>query len=167
MYYVLDNKKRAFYGPHNLTFKCNSNFQQIIVGNVSVIVAVILSRRLQTITNVYVVILSCSDIVIALILPIKMSIMLDGTLEKQHLACAVTGSVSFICNGCSVFTLIMIAFNRYFLITQPKERYQRLFTKYNIALMNLFTLGVSDYSGNSLHVHWMGIFSIQWDLFNT
>ena len=107
-----------------------------VIGNVSVIVAVKLSKRLQTITNVYVVTLACSDILSALILPIQIGAIF-GALDEYHIVCAVVGALWFIFHGFSMITLVVIAFNRYFLVTQPMQRYRRIFTKRNIALINL------------------------------
>ena len=110
-----------------------------VVGNVSVIVAVALSKRLQTITNVFVVSVACSDIVNSCLFVIQTGAVF-GAFNENHITCAVTGAFTFISNCCNIFTLILIAFNRYFLITQPTQRYRRVFTKRNIFLITLFTV---------------------------
>ena len=113
-----------------------------VVGNVFVIVAVTLSKRLQTITNVFVVELACADIFSALLIPIQISAIL-GALEDFPIACSVTGAIALISNFWSMLLLILIAFNRYFLITQPIGRYQSVFIKFNIVLMIVFPIAYS------------------------
>ena len=110
-----------------------------VVGNMSVIVAVTLSRRLQTITNVFVVTLACLDIVSAFMIPIEIGAMF-GALNDHDIACAVTGAMGLICNGGSMIALIVIAFNRYFLITQCTQRYRRVFTRIKIVFINISIL---------------------------
>ena len=94
-----------------------------IVGNILVIVAVQLTRRLQTSTNVFVVTLSCTDLLTSLTLPFQASALLWTAEARPAFAvvCEVIGALSFIFNGWSIITLIAIAFNRYILITQTSQ----------------------------------------------
>ncbi|XP_041479015.1 alpha-1B adrenergic receptor-like [Lytechinus variegatus] len=108
-----------------------------IVGNIFVIVAVQLTRRLQTSTNSFVVALSCIDFLTALTLPFQAGALLGLTHTSPSFAvvCEVIGALSFIFNGWSIITLITIAFNRYILITQKSHTYRRIFRKRSIAIM--------------------------------
>ena len=69
-----------------------------VVGNVFVIVAVTLSKRLQTITNVFVLMLACADIFSALLVPVEFITAIFGALEDFHIACSVTGAIALISN---------------------------------------------------------------------
>ncbi|XP_071505987.1 alpha-1A adrenergic receptor-like [Diadema antillarum] len=113
-----------------------------IIGNTLVITAVTMSRRLQTTTNVFVVTLSCVDFLSALILPYQVVALLGGVKPygPTSVFCQVIGALSYVFIGWSIITLIVIAFNRYFLITQPLQRYRMVFCKRNIAIIIVIVL---------------------------
>ena len=113
-----------------------------LIGNVFVVVAVTLSRRLQTITNVFVVTLGCVDLLTALTLPLQAGAMLGAADDNAtySVVCSVISAMLLVFTGCSSFVLIVIAFNRYFLITQPLQRYRRVFSKRNVCVLLIMTL---------------------------
>lgn len=136
---VSDAPDDGFVSPHNLAAAIILVVICIvgIVGNIFVIVAVQLTRRLQTFTNVFVVVLSCTDFLTAMTLPFQGGALL-GLVDAYPafaVVCEVIGGLSFIFNGWSIITLIVIAFNRYTLITQQSQTYRRIFCKKNIAIM--------------------------------
>ncbi|XP_001198271.1 gastrin/cholecystokinin type B receptor-like [Strongylocentrotus purpuratus] len=104
-----------------------------ISGNSLVIVAVALSRKLQTITSIFVVALAITDLLTA-ILQIVQAIVLLSTSTSTLLqdVCRVTAAVNFNLLGYSVITLALIALYRmqvvtkkpasHFKVTQCKSR---------------------------------------------
>eukprot|EP00057_Strongylocentrotus_purpuratus_P021687 XP_011676161.1 PREDICTED: alpha-1D adrenergic receptor-like [Strongylocentrotus purpuratus] len=90
-----------------------------IVGNIFVIVAVQLTRRLQTFTNVFVVVLSCTDFLTAMTLPFFIlsyplcSVILFGTTgwavfgEKCNTCAVVDGRAFNLLSGISMVTLMV------------------------------------------------------------
>lgn len=101
-----------------------------IVGNSMVIAAVALCRKLQTPTNVFVVSLAITDLLSCLTLPFQVAMFLsrDDSTRLPGGLCAFIGAISIICLVGSILTLALIAFNRCFLITQPRKRYTWLYT---------------------------------------
>ncbi|XP_041465759.1 5-hydroxytryptamine receptor 1D-like [Lytechinus variegatus] len=101
-----------------------------IAGNSMVIAAVALCRKLQTPTNVFVVSLAITDLLSCLTLPFQVVMFLsrDDSTRLPNGLCAFIGAISIICLVGSILTLALIAFNRCFLITQPRKRYSWLYT---------------------------------------
>ena len=109
-----------------------------VTGNTLVILAVVLSRKLRSITNYFVVNLAFADLLICLAVPFQMVAMLSRNgWPMPEWICAVASAISFVCLGASVDTLALIAYNRWYLLTQPKINFQRLYTKRNVLLMVL------------------------------
>ncbi|XP_072013764.1 probable G-protein coupled receptor No18 [Amphiura filiformis] len=110
------------------------------LGNSLVILAVGLSRKLRTATNVYVLNLSVADLLVCLFLPWHMVALLnvDGWPLPDWI-CAVTAAVSIIFVGSSILTLACIALNRLYLITQPKDKYRSFYTLRNLLATTAFT----------------------------
>lgn len=107
-----------------------------VLGNILVIVAVSLSRRLQTKTNIFVVALAVIDLLTCLLLPVQvMSVTGVGRSASFGRVCTVTGVAMSASMGVSVTILVLIAFNRFYMITKPKTDYTRLYTKRNIVAM--------------------------------
>ncbi|XP_041457478.1 gastrin/cholecystokinin type B receptor-like [Lytechinus variegatus] len=106
-----------------------------IVGNFLVIFMVVLSRKLHTITNIFVVNLSLADLVIGMAFPLESLWLLQLDVSLPEWTCTLVGSIIMIAVGCSVSTLFFVAMNRYVLITRSRATYQRIFTPCNIVLM--------------------------------
>ncbi|XP_022082401.1 melatonin receptor type 1B-B-like [Acanthaster planci] len=98
-------------------------------GNGLVILAVALSRKLRTATNVYVVSLSTTDLLTCLCLPwhVLGAVSMNGWPIAKWI-CSAAGGLTIIFVGSSIITLAFIALNRLFLITQPSTRYRTLYT---------------------------------------
>ncbi|XP_022081350.1 D(4) dopamine receptor-like [Acanthaster planci] len=111
-----------------------------IMGNSLVLVAVARTKKLQNITNVFVVNLSVADCLAGFAVlwsvPGLVSKTSDYPLQSNDPCMAAAGLV-FIAKGCSVFTLANIALNRYILITRPKAIYHWLYTPKKVALFVL------------------------------
>ncbi|XP_071509864.1 alpha-1A adrenergic receptor-like [Diadema antillarum] len=110
-----------------------------IVGNSIVIFAVIASRKLRTVTNVFVIALSITDLLVCLTLPFQTVALTstDGWPLVDWL-CAAIGGITSICFGASVLLLVLIAVNRFCVITRPRQTCQRFYKVRNLALMVSF-----------------------------
>ncbi|XP_054767412.2 alpha-2Db adrenergic receptor-like [Lytechinus pictus] len=113
------------------------------LGNLFVIVAVILSKRLQTTTNVFIVNLAVSDFLTALFLPVHASTLLSkSSCYIPDLLCKFVAAATLTTLGCSVVTLAAIAFHRFTVlygIMKPKPKFNNVFRTRNILIMVLFT----------------------------
>ncbi|XP_022079983.1 melatonin-related receptor-like [Acanthaster planci] len=129
-----------------LNILCGIPFVIGIPSNSLVILAVILSKKLRTTTNVFVVNLSIADLLTCLTIPAfvvcvdlefcmwdKLLYALDGAL--------CLGSVFVISTslGCSLFSLFSIALNRLLLITRPLTTYRKIYTPKKIAVWLVLT----------------------------
>ncbi|XP_072175571.1 uncharacterized protein [Diadema setosum] len=105
-------------------------------GNGLVILAVLLSKKLQSSTNWFVVNLACADLFTCLCLPFNIVALLsrDGWPLPDWI-CAAASAVTLTCLGASVMTLALIAYNRWYLLTQPPAKFQKLYTKGKIMVM--------------------------------
>ncbi|XP_038055123.1 neuropeptides B/W receptor type 2-like [Patiria miniata] len=106
------------------------------VGNCLVLLAVLLSRKLRTVPNVFVVNLSIADLISSLSVPWQAVAVLS--VDKWPLpdwVCTMGALGVLIPIGCSLDTLALIAVNRVVLITRTKATYQRLYRRRWIAVM--------------------------------
>ncbi|XP_033640073.1 alpha-1B adrenergic receptor-like [Asterias rubens] len=107
-------------------------------GNGLVILAVLLSRKLRTVTNVFVVNLAAADLLVCFVLPWNAVGLLtkpgDGWPLPDQL-CVAVALISFTCVGCSLYTLATIAINRWMLITRPSKTYRTCYTPAYLAAM--------------------------------
>ncbi|XP_071490273.1 octopamine receptor beta-2R-like [Diadema antillarum] len=107
-----------------------------ITGNGLVIVAVAVSRKLQTITNVFVLSLSVTDLLTCAMLPFQsLGLVHPAGWPLDHTFCQVVGASVYIFTITSVLTLALIAFNRYYLITRKPADYQWLYKPFRLCLM--------------------------------
>ncbi|XP_038045218.1 G-protein coupled receptor moody-like [Patiria miniata] len=106
-----------------------------IIGNSLVILAVLLSKKLRTTTNAFVVNLSIADLLTCLVIPWDAVALLgkDG-LPVGEWICSIVAAVIFTTVGCSICTLASIATNRLLLITRPTATYRRIYTPKKIAV---------------------------------
>ena len=106
------------------------------VGNSLVILAVVLSRKLRTPTNLFVVNLASADLMTCLSLPFQVIAVLSRSgWPLPEWICAVLGVVVLVCLGASMVTLALIAFSRWYLLTKPRLSFQRMYTIRNYCLM--------------------------------
>ncbi len=97
-------------------------------GNSLVILSVILSRKLRNATNVFVVNLSCADILTCLIIPWNAVALLSRSgWPIAPWVCSVAAAVLFLCVGSSLYSMALIGLNRFVLITRPKHVYSRFY----------------------------------------
>ncbi len=108
------------------------------VGNSSVFIAVLLSRKLQTPTNAFVVSLAITDLITSLLLIWNVVTLLSPNgwpLPDAIWLCVFTGYMSYNSLGISLLNLAAISVNRYVLITKPLKTYQKIYTPVNIGIM--------------------------------
>ena len=108
------------------------------VGNSMVIVAVILSRKLRTVTNVFIVSLALADLFTSLFLTWSVVALLGPNgwpLPNVEWLCVAGGFMMFACTGTSLYNLAAIAINRLLLITLPFETYRKIYQKMNAAII--------------------------------
>ena len=110
-----------------------------LIGNLLVFIAIALSKKLQTITNVFVVNLAVSDFLTALILPLQGVGVLSGSKwPLPNWTCTFVAFITLLSNPSSILTLAAIAINRYILITKSKRLYLKIFTFRNNLLILVF-----------------------------
>lgn len=108
-----------------------------IIGNSMIIGSVILSKRLRTSTNAFVVSLSCADLLTCLFLPWYVVAFLGRhgwALPKAEWLCGATGFMVFACTGVSLYNLAAIAINRLVYLTQP-FKYHDIYRPWVVAVM--------------------------------
>ena len=90
-----------------------------IFGNTLVLLSVILSRKLRTITNVFVLNMSIADLIPSMIIPFQIVAILsdEGYLLSDSI-CVIIAFTFVTCLGASVNTLTCIAVNRLLLVTR-------------------------------------------------
>ncbi|XP_022080563.1 G-protein coupled receptor moody-like [Acanthaster planci] len=103
-----------------------------------VLVAVARTKKLQTVTNVFVVNLSVTDCLSSFAFlwsVLGMASTTPGYLLQSDVPCVTAAGAVFTAVGCSLYTLASIALNRYILITRSRETFQWLYTPKKITLM--------------------------------
>lgn len=110
------------------------------IGNSLVILSVLFSRKLRTFTNVFVVNLSASDLLICCTLSMNIVALLsrDGFPLPEWI-CACAAFLAFTGAGCSIYTLAAIAFSRWAVITRSISTQRSLFTSKKLVAMVTFT----------------------------
>ena len=105
-------------------------------GNTLVIVAVFLSKKLRTTTNVYVVNLAVADLLSCMfqIWDVVGLWSLDGWPIADWI-CVVSSAVSLICLCFTIVDLALIAVNRYHKVLYPLHTYQVIYSTRNVAIM--------------------------------
>ncbi|XP_038074136.1 alpha-1B adrenergic receptor-like [Patiria miniata] len=110
------------------------------VGNVMVILAVILSRKLQTRTNVFVVNLAVADLVTCFSAPFTVVALLSKVgWPMPEIVCSIMAAIGLGSIACSIMTLAAISINRFVLITKTTATYRTIYTPKKIAAMVAFT----------------------------
>ncbi|XP_038053821.1 melatonin receptor type 1A-like [Patiria miniata] len=107
-----------------------------MTGNGMVILAVALSRKLRTPTNVFVVNLAVADFLSCFCLPWSVAGLFSRNgLPGAHVPCMLTAFISYVSSGASLYHMASIALNRVILIKRPMTLYQWLYTPAKIVFL--------------------------------
>ncbi|XP_030845773.1 D(2) dopamine receptor-like [Strongylocentrotus purpuratus] len=114
-----------------------------ILGNLFVVAAVVLSKRLQNTTNVFVINLAVADFLTAMFLPVHASTLLSkSSCYIPELLCQFVAAATLTTLSCGVVTLAAIAFHRFTVlnaILKPNPKFNNAFSTRNIVIMVSFT----------------------------
>ncbi|PIK45041.1 putative G-protein coupled receptor [Apostichopus japonicus] len=108
-----------------------------LIGNILTVVAVMLSKKLQTVANVFLLNLTIAAGLACTTLPFTIINMIANTefgVLNTHLCSysSIMGHISF--SGTNV-AHALIAFDRFYRITRPQYKYSRMFTKFRVLIM--------------------------------
>lgn len=104
-------------------------FVTIVCGNCLTIAAVQLSRRLRSVvSNLFILSLAISDLLVGLTIPYHLAFYLDVTLGDSHFICIMKFFFNIVACCVSIWNLIAIAIDRYIAIVYPLH-YSRWITK--------------------------------------
>ena len=107
-----------------------------IPGNILVILAVTLSRRLRSPTYWFVVNLAATDFITCAFVPFHIVALLSRQgWPLPDWLCTASGGISFTCVASSTTSLALIAFNRWCLLTKPLASFQKMFAPRKILLI--------------------------------
>ncbi|XP_071483069.1 melanopsin-B-like [Diadema antillarum] len=110
-----------------------------IVENLVIFLAFAMSRKLQTATNIFLINLGISQTVICLVWIFFAAINLnDKNWLNSDATCQVLYALSPIVTSCMSLTIMVVALNRYVLITKTKETYSRVFSRRNVGCILVF-----------------------------
>lgn len=91
-----------------------------LVGNMLVLITVCGNRNMRSVTNVFILSLSVSDLLLALIAtPINMGNVMSTYWKYGAFACKIVPCITTFCVACSSLTLCCIAFERFYAIVYP------------------------------------------------
>lgn len=91
-----------------------------LVGNMLVLITVCGNRHMRSVTNVFLLSLSVSDLLLALIAtPINMGNVMSTYWKYGAFACKIVPCITTFCVACSSMTLCCIAFERFYAIVYP------------------------------------------------
>lgn len=106
-----------------------------VAGNLLVLLAVKTSKKLQTISNVFIVNLSTVNLLFALgVLPFHIYTNLNQQSGLNPTLCKSVGLLDYTLTGTAIMTIILIAYNRYRLIGDYQE-YRRYFSSNRVCIM--------------------------------
>ncbi|XP_038044386.1 alpha-1D adrenergic receptor-like [Patiria miniata] len=111
-----------------------------IIGNSHVILAVLLSKKLRTVTNAFVVNLCVADLLTCLVIPWhSVALLSRNQLPVLGVICGGVAVVIFATVGCSIYTLASIGLNRLLLIKRPRTTYPKVFTPKKTTVLLVLT----------------------------
>ncbi|XP_038069552.1 protein trapped in endoderm-1-like [Patiria miniata] len=108
-----------------------------LIGNSLVIWSVVLSKKLRTVTNAFVVNLSLADFWTSLSYPWQaVAILSHGSWPlATEVPCYIAAVQFYTGLGASLYSLAVIAFNRFMLVTQKTETYSRWYSPRKVSAM--------------------------------
>lgn len=109
-----------------------------LFGNGLVMVSVLLSRKLQTKTNIFVFTLAVADFMTCAGMPFSVISFVHEELPFPQALCTIGACMIWVGVGSSNLNLAYIAFNRFILITRSRTAYDNFFCKINVTVMITF-----------------------------
>ncbi|XP_071802630.1 melatonin receptor type 1A-like [Asterias amurensis] len=111
-----------------------------VTGNLLVIAAVILTKKLHHTTNMFVLNLSITDLLTNIFIPFgAVAVLSEVEFPLPMILCSLTAFIFYACFGCSINNLMCIAINRYVMIIHKRATYQRLFSPKRTVVAILLT----------------------------
>ena len=129
------------------------SFFLIVGGNILTILAVRLSRSLRKVTsNLFVLNLAISDLMVGLALPYHLAFYLDKRLGEQELTCVMRFVMISLACSSSIYNLIAIAVDRYIAVVHPLK-YERHMTK-TTAMIAIFVGWCHAIAVSTVPIYW-------------
>ena len=111
-----------------------------VLDNSIVILAVVLSKRLRTPTNVFIVNLSVADLLTGFFFAWQVpALVAPNGWPLPGWLCSVVSVGTTTGVGCSIHSLAFIALNRLLLVTKPLSVYQSVYTRRKMTIMVILT----------------------------
>ncbi|XP_072180590.1 melanopsin-like [Diadema setosum] len=111
-----------------------------IVENLVIFLAFAMSRKLQTATNIFLINLGISQTLVCLVWIFDAAVYLDGkNWIRSNESCQVLYALNHNGTFCIALTIMVVALNRYVLITKGKETYYSVFSRRNVGCMVTFS----------------------------
>ena len=112
-------------------------------GNSLVILAVIIFKEVRTTTNVFLVNLAVTDLLVSLLCLLLSFVTYMDTSNAFHFVpsatyCFVAVTILLVCVGCSALSLASIAFQRCILITRTSQIHHMIFQKKTLCIWIIF-----------------------------
>lgn len=106
-----------------------------VVMNILVLYAVKIEKKLHTVGNLYIVSLSCADLIVgAAVMPLNIAYLLKSELILNRNVCLFWLSMDYVASTASIFSLFILCIDRYRSIQQPLK-YLRYRTKTRASVM--------------------------------
>lgn len=92
----------------------------VVLGNSLVIVAVVTTRKLRTVTNIFIVSLACADLMLGIaVLPFSISLEVVDTWLWGDIWCSMWLAIDVLLCTASILSLCAISLDRYVAVTHP------------------------------------------------
>ena len=110
----------------------------LFVGNFITLLVMLLNRRIRTIPNMFVASLALSDLLIGVLGagPSALPVLVTSSDLFNDTFCQFQGYIAITLAVASIYTLVLMAVNRYYRIVKP-AKYRRYFTKKKTTIMIL------------------------------
>ena len=102
-------------------------------GNICTLLAVGTNKKLQTIPHAFLINLAITDLIVcSILIPCNILSFFEMLDIKT---CEIMGYISLLCLVLSVFSLALVAVNRYIIICRSRDLYMKIYTQRNTAIM--------------------------------
>ncbi|XP_013418270.1 5-hydroxytryptamine receptor 1B [Lingula anatina] len=113
------------------------------IGNAGVLYAVKTERRLQTVSNMFIVSLAVSDLIVgAIVMPISATYILTEDWYMGEYVCKTWLAIDYTASTASIFNIFILSLDRYWSVTTPLK-YLRKRTKKRASIMICTAWGLS------------------------